>query len=404
VSKENQKRWGIVAVGILMFLVTSFTTYISGNKSSFYLFVWIMVGYYGYKGDLSSIKQWMKWLIFINLGVLFWVLVFTNDSSVSYLANSQMELALGDVVMLVPKIILFFYCDSQLEAPNNITSLEKNTSSLNLKVTNNSNKSAPNAPQVNKSQSSKITQSDFRTNEEKVYLQIYEELENKTYDKALWIKLFAEANGDENKARAQYIKERFAKLISNNLLTPNNVAEIKTSKEVLIQVPKTIKSETVVDEYFPFNKFTVIDTVKEFNVEREIAKKILSLNIRKDANKFSYKQLTFLTLNEALDYAEINHPNTQLPISNVVTKSNLFKEKTLNTAQNLKSSPNKDDYFPFNKFTVIDTMKDFNVDRQTAKEILALNIRKLKAGFLYKHLTFNTLDEALTYAKIHPQT
>jgi uncharacterized protein (DUF433 family) len=410
VSTENHKRWGIVAVGILMFFVTVIISSISGNKASFYTFVWIMVSYYGYKGDLSSIKQWMKWLIFINLGVLFLVLVLYNDNTVSYITNSKMELAFGVVVMLIPKIILFFYCDGQLEAPNNAPNLEKNkpfkqtknASSLNIEVTNtlitnNPNKSVPIAPQVNKSQS------DYKTNEEKVYLQIYEELENKTYNKVLWIKLFAEANGDENKAKAQYIKERFASLSGNNLSTTNNVAEIKASNEALIQVPKTIKSEKVIDEYFPLNKFTMIDTVKEFNVERETAKQILTFSISKSKDGFLYKNLTFKTLDEALDYAESNHQNTELPISTDVKNPNIIKEVNPSTTLNLMESSNKDDYFPFNKFTVIDTMKDFNIDRQTAKEVLSLNIRKSNESFLYKHLTFKTLDEALKYAEISPQ-
>lgn len=108
-------RWGIVAVGILMFFVTLLTIELSGKKTSAYLGIWLLVAYYAYKGDLRSIKEWMKWLIFINLGILFFVTVFTDDSTIAYLANSQAELAQGVVIMLIPKIILYLHCNFQLE-------------------------------------------------------------------------------------------------------------------------------------------------------------------------------------------------------------------------------------------------------------------------------------------------
>lgn len=44
------------------------------------------------------------------------------------------------------------------------------------------------------------------------YQQAYEELENRQMDKVLWAKIFAQCNGNENKAKAQYITVRVERL------------------------------------------------------------------------------------------------------------------------------------------------------------------------------------------------
>ena len=49
--------------------------------------------------------------------------------------------------------------------------------------------------------------------EDQIYTAIAQELEANTTDKGLWTRLFAQCNGDQNLTKANYIKERAAKLI-----------------------------------------------------------------------------------------------------------------------------------------------------------------------------------------------
>ena len=46
----------------------------------------------------------------------------------------------------------------------------------------------------------------------KIYEKISEEIDNNSIDKGLWLKLFSENNGDTDKTKIQYIKERFKTL------------------------------------------------------------------------------------------------------------------------------------------------------------------------------------------------
>lgn len=316
-TTKNQKRWGIVAVGILMFFITVIISSISGNKASFYTCVWIMVGYYGYKGDLSSIKQWMKWLIFINLGVLFLVLILYNDNTVSYIANSKMELAFGVVVMLIPKIILFFYCDGQLEAPNNAPSLEKNKSFQQAKALVNSTLknvtmedaySEAYSPQkiqnntIDKVANHKKGLNNKFMSEEEIYTSIYDEIEKKSYNKGLWIKLFAETDGDENKTKVLYIRQRFEILLKsvedNKILENLNEQEVVDTKNLV----KPNQPNNIDKSAIGFNK-ALMDVCFEFGVDKFTAYQIINYGIKKYNNEFGYKNLHFKTLPEAINYA-----------------------------------------------------------------------------------------------------
>ena len=140
-TAQIQRRWGILALAVLMFLATIIITLINGSKTSLYYFVWIMVGYYAYKARLSDIKTMMKVLIYLNITVLALVIIFTDTDSYSYIAKGgKSDLIFGVLVMLVPKILLFFYCKKQLENP------EENSHSSAREPVSSSQKERPNAP------------------------------------------------------------------------------------------------------------------------------------------------------------------------------------------------------------------------------------------------------------------
>jgi hypothetical protein len=220
-----------------------------------------------------------------------------------------MELVLGVVIMAIPKIILFYYCHFQLNKVLNIQN-------PNISSPTNSLKNLTHAMQTNITSQNTLPFTD-KNNEEEIYLQIYEELENKTFDKALWIRLFAETDGDENKTKVQYVRARFSILNSTKQQTSKVIVETNISNDY-VSAPKEISINSIDNfAYYPFEQSLVIDTEKKFNVDREIAKKILLLGIKKYHGGFLYKQqsfhsfknLTFGTLEAAIKYAEKN-PST----------------------------------------------------------------------------------------------
>jgi hypothetical protein len=56
--------------------------------------------------------------------------------------------------------------------------------------------------------------------EDAIYTAIFNELENRTYDRGLWTGLFAECSGDETKTKVLYIKSRAKILMNNEIAKP----------------------------------------------------------------------------------------------------------------------------------------------------------------------------------------
>ena len=114
-TNHIKRRWGILSLAVLMFFVTLIVTNINGAKTSVYYYVWIMVGYYAYKDRLPDIKTLMKYVIIINIAAMGLIAIFMDGESVNYVSKgSKIELILGVLVMLVPKIFLYLYCNKQL--------------------------------------------------------------------------------------------------------------------------------------------------------------------------------------------------------------------------------------------------------------------------------------------------
>ena len=112
----NSSRWGIVSVAILMLFVTMINTSINGQKNSFYYAVWIFVAWYGYKGNLEQIKSWMKFLIVANILAMLWIVMFIEDDVTNLVIKgaTKESMAIGILVMLIPKIFLYMYCNKEI--------------------------------------------------------------------------------------------------------------------------------------------------------------------------------------------------------------------------------------------------------------------------------------------------
>lgn len=134
-----QRRFGIIAVAVVMFILTVIfgQTSITGKANPLYLAVWIMVGWYGYKDDLKSIASWMKWLIWIAIGATIFIYLFVGDNSNVISLDVKNSTAIGVAIMLVPKIALYYYCKMKINESNESKmTYADDSASINIKVAN----------------------------------------------------------------------------------------------------------------------------------------------------------------------------------------------------------------------------------------------------------------------------
>ena len=280
----------------------------TNSKNGLGVFLWGCVIWWMYKRDNKQLVGFFKILLWLTLGVASICAVVITYFDNNYEIDLRGYLILFLIATALDFLLLKFFEKQVINDEKIELTHIKNTTPIFLKHSNSLSTSdvqtnQSNSQRANNPKSQNIEEPNTKTTEDNIYLKIYEELDTKTYDKGLWIKLFAEADGDENKTKVLYVRERYKALTNSKSSNPIN--EVRNeSKNIISSKPIQID---VKDEYYPFNKFTVIDTIREFGVERETAKKIISLNIRKQLNDcFIYKHLTFKTLEDALEYAEVN--------------------------------------------------------------------------------------------------
>ena len=184
-AQESRSRWGVVALAVLMLFVTMINTSINGQKSSIYFAVWTFVGWYGFKGNLEQIKSLMKVLIVLNVLVLLWVaLLFDNEGTNLVIKGATKEsLAIGVLVMLVPKVFLYLWCKDKISEQQ-----------ISFKLTNTKEVIANKGGAREKSDNNEP------------FLNAMSEFETEKRDKALYARLFAENDGKEELIKAKYIK------------------------------------------------------------------------------------------------------------------------------------------------------------------------------------------------------
>jgi len=246
-STQVQRRWGIVALGVVMLLATMILNSMNGRHSSLYYFVWMMVSYYGYKGNLTLIKELMKWLIIINIAILLAVLLFFDEHTITYIANSKESLSFSVFLMLIPKAILYFYVDDELKKDNssvisNIVKADKpKVQPSNLykipsmeeayTLTQSSSQTTNQATQPNIDKQNEVAMS-VNMNDDKLWEVAIVEFDGESRKKGLWAKCFADADGDENKAKASYLKLRVTELKSEVGKVIDKV-ELKTQSQIV---------------------------------------------------------------------------------------------------------------------------------------------------------------------------
>jgi hypothetical protein len=271
-TTQIKRRWGILSLAVIMFLVTLIVTNINGAKSSIYYFVWMMVGYYAYKDMLPDIKTLMKIVIIINIAAMGLIAIFMDGDNVNYLfKGGKSDLIFGVLVMLVPKIFLYLYCNKQL---NESTENQTNQNAKGLNVTtqpatlSNTNKPIHVKKMEGAYQSTLQTRNisaielNFTIanpntlipsiNSDAIWEEIYKEFESGQRNLGLWARLFAQHEGNETKAKAEYLKIRFdLKLEELERAASNSqdAAKVFARKDYVEKTEETCIKDNIFDLY-----------------------------------------------------------------------------------------------------------------------------------------------------------
>ena len=98
----------------------------------------------------------------------------------------------------------------------------------------------------------------FELDENKIYEKISEEIDQNTLDKGLWLKFFTESDGNKEKTKIRYIKERF-KVLKNK--------EVEKRKE--ISEAEILNEEVANEEAHFFDKNIYRDNLLEQGCSKE---------------------------------------------------------------------------------------------------------------------------------------
>jgi len=100
-------------------------------------------------------------------------------------------------------------------------------------------------------------------NEEAIYESIASEIESRNLERGLWTRLFAECDGDENRTKVLYIKQRAAKLIEMEKV---RIAEREHAKELAKLEKKRLDG------------LSIRDRLSDQNMTEELAQEIAALS------------------------------------------------------------------------------------------------------------------------------
>jgi hypothetical protein len=194
----EDRLWGVLFLSIIMVVLYVLASSWNKTYSSPYFVLWIFFAYKAFTGDGYSIKSVAKWIFWINAIGLFWIAFADSKIDFKYLGfGSKNDLVLGLIWSCIIYAGLYLYLDRHLSQtktihPNNLTQ--------HLEVVDNSDCS-PSARAVHSS--------DY----DYAWKEAFVELQSEKKNIGLWARLFSEANGNENIARANYMRIRAIEII-----------------------------------------------------------------------------------------------------------------------------------------------------------------------------------------------
>ncbi len=207
-----QHRFGLITTAVAMFIVTvilsSTVESMGGYGNPMYLLLWIMVGWFGYKGDLKFISHLMKWSIWTAIGLVIFIYLFIGDNSNAITLKIKNSSVILNVIMLIPQIALFYYCSFRLNKGQATDFKKELFGNSENKKTQSDLQSKSSAYASTKSKNV-ITSSEESViiNDEIFYEKALSEFESNRR-KGLWIKILAKNEGDEIKSKFEYIRLR----------------------------------------------------------------------------------------------------------------------------------------------------------------------------------------------------
>jgi hypothetical protein len=139
------------------------------------------------------------------------MLIMDTGNLYGTILRGKNGLIMGMLVMLAPKLFLYFYCTKQLELTDKKTE-EKIDESVSSAGSLNQLKASSFIKQENPALVKELliepALEDWNT--------AMEEYEGESRNKGLWAKLFAASNGNESEAKAQYLKIRASHISEEN--------------------------------------------------------------------------------------------------------------------------------------------------------------------------------------------
>ena len=271
-TTQIQRRWGILSLAVIMFLVTLIVTNINGAKTSVYYYVWMMVGYYAYKDRLPDIKTLMKYVIIINIAAIGLIAIFMDGDNVNYVSKGgKSELIFGVLVMLVPKIFLYLYCNKQLieSTENQTNQIQKDLNATTQSATLSNTTKPSNEVKMKGAYQSTLPTRNISAielnftianqstpkqsiNSDAIWEEIYKEFESGERNLGLWARLFAQHEGNETKAKAEYLKIRFDSKLEELEKAGSNsqdAAKVFARKDYVEKTEETCIKDNVFDLY-----------------------------------------------------------------------------------------------------------------------------------------------------------
>jgi hypothetical protein len=242
-------RWTITGLSIVMLFVTAISGSITGSKASIYYAVWVIICYYGITGNFKKVKSILGFFIGLNFIAIAVVLSFSTTELVQTVIgeNNLLYFVVGILIMQIPKILLYYSVAKSIEV-DELSYMTTVTPRSGLQYVH---------PLITQNQGNGIEsisgesiEVKVEIDEEKLWKQVYEEYEDKnSRRKGLWVKLYVEMNGETDKIKLAYLKERFNQMLQLEKLEVQrhneNLGNQQNSDELIPSIQWTSNTEGI---------------------------------------------------------------------------------------------------------------------------------------------------------------
>ncbi len=275
-SKMTMSYAVIFSISILMMFVVLILASISGSKSAgLGIWYWGYTAWGMYKRNNEKLvihhKAFM-WFAIVGFSIACIILAVNHDAE-RYMGVSFFEVLVYGGISSGISYGLMMYFKNQLCINNDV---KNDISALNIAqlknqpvqyeggsrmATMSSNKTSVVATETITARTEKINPNTQLVDEESIWEVAFNEFESESRRKGLWAKLLVELNGDIEKSKVQYIKERFEQLKIEKIQQLEQ-AKLKEADDLLKEklafgeLKKKLSTEECIDkEYFEIKKY-----------------------------------------------------------------------------------------------------------------------------------------------------